>query len=71
MIPKLSLNDFEKCEYCSQTKITKIPHKSIVRIIVMKGAKRSKEQRPLGALSALKARAFFPKSHLYYIYISI
>ena len=32
MIPKLSLNDFEKCEYFSQEKITKIPHKSVVRI---------------------------------------
>ena len=32
MIPKLSLNDFEKCEYYSQAKITKTPHKSIVRV---------------------------------------
>ena len=30
-IPELSLNDFEKCEFCSQAKITKIPHKSVTR----------------------------------------
>ena len=32
MIPKLSLNDFEKCEYYSQAEITKTPHKSVVRV---------------------------------------
>ena len=32
MIPKLSLNDFEKCEYYSQAKITKTPYKSVVRV---------------------------------------
>jgi len=31
MIPKVSLNDFEKCEFCSQAKITKKSHKSVVR----------------------------------------
>ena len=30
LIPKLS-KDFEKCETCSQTKITKRPHKSVIR----------------------------------------
>ena len=30
LIPRL-LKDFEKCETCSQAKITKKPHKSIVR----------------------------------------
>lgn len=30
-IPELSLNDFEKCEFCSQAKITKTPHKSVTR----------------------------------------
>ena len=32
MIPKLSLKDFDKCESCSQAKITKIPHKSVIRV---------------------------------------
>lgn len=27
MVPKLSLNDIERYEYCSQAKITKTPHK--------------------------------------------
>ena len=31
-IPDMSLNDFEKCEFCSQAKITKIPHKSVNRV---------------------------------------
>ncbi|KAM7494813.1 hypothetical protein LguiB_029422 [Lonicera macranthoides] len=31
IIPPLSLNDFEKCEFCSQAKITKTPHKSVLR----------------------------------------
>ena len=31
LIPKLSLNDFEKCDFCSQAKITKNSHKSVVR----------------------------------------
>lgn len=31
LIPELSLNDFEKCEWCSQAKITKTPHKSVFR----------------------------------------
>ncbi|GJY33693.1 putative polyprotein, partial [Tanacetum coccineum] len=31
LIPKLSLNDFEKCEYCSQAKIKKTPHKYVIR----------------------------------------
>ena len=30
LIPRLS-KDFEKCETCSQAKITKRPHKSVVR----------------------------------------
>ena len=30
-IPNVSLNDFDKCEFCSQAKITKKPHKSIIR----------------------------------------
>ena len=30
LIPKLSLNDFEKCEFCSQAKTTKTPHKSVI-----------------------------------------
>ena len=30
LIPRLS-KDFEKCETCSQAKITKMPHKSVVR----------------------------------------
>ena len=30
LIPKLS-KDFEKCETCSQAKITKMHHKSVVR----------------------------------------
>ena len=30
-IPELSLNDFDKCEFCSQAKITKNPHKSVAR----------------------------------------
>ena len=32
LIPALSLNDFEKCEFCSQAKITKAPHKSVERV---------------------------------------
>ena len=32
LIPRLS-KDFEKCETCSQAKITKRPHKSVVRNI--------------------------------------
>ena len=31
LIPKLSLNDFHKCEFCSQAKITKTSHKSVIR----------------------------------------
>ena len=31
LIPKLSLNDFEKCESCSQAKITKTPRKSVFK----------------------------------------
>ena len=31
LIPKLSLNDFEKCDFCSQAKITKQSHKSVLR----------------------------------------
>ena len=31
LIPKMSENDFEKCDFCSQAKITKKPHKSITR----------------------------------------
>ena len=30
LLPKLSLNDFEKCEFCSQAKITKAPHKTVI-----------------------------------------
>ena len=30
LIPRLS-KDFEKCETCSQAKITKRPHKSVLR----------------------------------------
>ena len=30
LIPRLS-KDFEKCETCSQAKITKRPHKNVVR----------------------------------------
>ena len=32
MIPKLSLNEFEKCACCSQAKITKTLHKSVTRV---------------------------------------
>ena len=32
LIPKLSLNDFEKCEFCSQGKITKSPQKLVDRV---------------------------------------
>ena len=32
LIPDLSLKDFEKCESCSQAKITKTPHKSVIRV---------------------------------------
>ena len=32
LIPKLPLKDFEKCESCSQAKITKTPHKSVIRV---------------------------------------
>ena len=32
LIPKVSLNDFEKCEFCSQAKITKTPHKSVTKV---------------------------------------
>ncbi|KAK2429298.1 putative mitochondrial protein [Trifolium repens] len=31
IIPKMSLNDFENCEFCSQAKITKDSHKSVTR----------------------------------------
>ncbi|CAJ2634277.1 unnamed protein product [Trifolium pratense] len=31
LIPKLSFNDIEKCEFCSQAKITKSKHKSVIR----------------------------------------
>jgi len=31
LIPKLSLNEFEKCQYYSQAKITKESHKSVTR----------------------------------------
>ena len=31
LIPKMSENDFEKCDFCSQAKITKKPHKSTTR----------------------------------------
>ncbi|KAL5834983.1 hypothetical protein ACOSQ3_014575 [Xanthoceras sorbifolium] len=31
LIHKLSLNDFDKCEFCSQAKITKTTHKSVLR----------------------------------------
>ena len=31
MISKLSMHDFDKCEYCSQSKITKTSHKFIIR----------------------------------------
>jgi len=31
LIPKLYLNDFEKCDFCSQAKITKQSHKSVLR----------------------------------------
>ena len=31
LIPKISVKDFEKCEYCSQAKITRKPHKSVHR----------------------------------------
>ncbi|CAL1388160.1 unnamed protein product [Linum trigynum] len=30
-IPKLSMNEFDKCDFCSQAKITKTPHKSVSR----------------------------------------
>jgi len=30
-IPKLSSNDFEKCQFCSQAKLTKESHKSVTR----------------------------------------
>ena len=33
MIPNLSLHEFEKCECCSQTKITKTLHKYVTRLI--------------------------------------
>ena len=36
LIPRLS-KDFEKCETCSQDKITKRPHKSVVRNIELLG----------------------------------
>ena len=32
LIPALSLNDFEKCKFCSQAKITKTPHKSVEKV---------------------------------------
>ena len=32
LIPKLPLKDFEKCESYSQAKITKTPHKSVIRV---------------------------------------
>ena len=31
LIPKMSQTDFDKCEFCSQAKITKKPHKSVDR----------------------------------------
>ncbi|XP_021732277.1 uncharacterized protein LOC110699091 [Chenopodium quinoa] len=31
LIPNISLNDFDKCDSCSQAKITKTPHKSVIR----------------------------------------
>lgn len=31
MIPKLSTNEFDKCEYCSQAKITRTFHKFVIR----------------------------------------
>src|SRR3954469_3458558 len=31
LIPKLNVNDTNKCEYCSQAKITKTSHKSIIK----------------------------------------
>ncbi|CAJ2637004.1 unnamed protein product [Trifolium pratense] len=31
LIPKLSFNEIEKCEFCSQAKITKSKHKSVIR----------------------------------------
>ena len=32
LIPTLSLNNFEKCKFCSQAKITKAPYKSVERV---------------------------------------
>jgi hypothetical protein len=31
LIPKLNLNEVNKCEFCSQAKITKSSHKSVIR----------------------------------------
>ena len=31
-ILKLSLNDFEKCQYCSQEKFSKTTHKLVIRV---------------------------------------
>jgi transposase InsO family protein len=31
LIPKLNFNDIDKCEFCSQAKITKSSHKSVIR----------------------------------------
>jgi len=31
LIPKLSSDDFKKCQFCSQAKITKDSHKSVTR----------------------------------------
>ena len=31
LIPNMSINDFDKCDFCSQAKITKNPHKSVNR----------------------------------------
>ena len=31
MIPKLSMKEFEKCEFSSQAKLTKISHKSVLK----------------------------------------
>ena len=33
MIPKLSLHNFYKCEYCSQAKIIKTSHKVVTKIV--------------------------------------
>ena len=32
LIPTLSLNNFEKCKFCSQAKSTKAPYKSVERV---------------------------------------